>query len=108
MTEQPTAKTMRCPGCKQIIETAKYGDHMLASNEYAHSNVGVITPTKADTPYPVVGASEAPTAKKEHWVMDWPRIWKGVPLKHAPFSVLIYSFFWFSIGLIVEWYYFVR
>ena len=101
MTEKP--QVMKCPGCKQMVEVSKYGDHMLASTLGAHSSIGVI-PTVAST-YPAAELypGQASTPKNKHFLERWAALWR-----HDNYGMVTFGFFMFCLGLIVEWYYFVR
>lgn len=82
---------------------------MLASNEQAHSNVGVIVPQAIiagpATPYPTIQGAENPKKVKEgkHFLIRWKELWT----KDA-YGMVTFGFAMFCLGLITEWYYFVR
>lgn len=101
MTEKP--QIMKCPGCQQMVEVAKYGDHMVASTPVAHSSIGVITTPAAGPMYPVQGASNPGSPKQKHFLILWAELWKK-----SSWGMVTFGFFMFCLGLIVEWYYFVK
>ena len=105
MTE-PVVGVMRCPGCHQIVETAKYGEHMLKSSPMAHSDAGVIKTEPAmpmaSTPYAVIGPEPAPRQHQKsdkHFLKRWADLWT-----RDAYGMLTFGFFMFILGIVVEYY----
>lgn len=104
MTEK--AQVMKCPGCQQIVEVARYGEHMLASSPVAHSNIGVVPAAPVAPMWPVAGSETNPhrlPVKGKHFIKLWADLWK-----ESAWGMVTFGFFMFCAGLAVEGYYFLN
>jgi len=74
---------MKCPGCKQIVSTSQYGEHMLSNHK-----VGLAVNEIPELPGGI--------GKSQGLLADWQMMWK-----HYPKAMMYWAFFWLVIGVLL-------
>jgi len=76
------SELMKCPGCKQIVSTSQYGQHMLSGHREGLA---------------VTEIPEVPGAGRSQGLFtDWSTMWK-----HYPKAMMYWAFFWLVIGILL-------